>query len=663
MSHSQVARRARGRLACEEGAILPFFALLMLTLLLFVSFVVDAGNWFTHNRQLQQRVDAGALASGAYFTKCFFTGQQATANAEILDAAKRWSGDSQWSATPLYNNQFPNAENVHALVNSQAFWSKAGAGDGTGPDGQPCAAGYSDVKGTDQHIPWFISIPETLFGLPKTSVNAVARVQIKKKVVQSGSLPLAVPDPTPYSVSVKFVEASGKNITCVPASCMGVALAAPTVNTAAALASWQMSQVIVKDISADMRIRVRVALGGQAATDPCSAPYVQCFESETSGLSEIRGYSATTGPVRAVWPYGPATGTNCTPGSNSSFFYAPTYQNACTVKVAAVVPGATGEGPYAQLGNGNFVKMIPDGGEYRVTFPPVSAQLGGQDVNICLVKATNNCKKTDLESGVQRVFSGSRIGSGPIRILGLTASECGSDAKCNYSIPSGSTEKRTYTVMVGTRAFQAADPSNPGADEITALRLASDSGNLNQAFDCDGRSLRDQIATGCQQPYQLNKDFPSGGCPRTPPKDPPDCVPIGTAAGAGDKIGQLRQGMEKRFGCAPNNWGSYPNISPDDPRVVQLIVTDFGAFQNNNSKSAAVRRFATFYVTGWDNGGQSCPGNDPYPFSSQSKDWQGDIWGHFIVWVDAFNAGGTTSETCDFSNPLSIDPCVAVLVK
>ena len=53
-------RRARD----ERGAVLVMAAVMIPVFLLLTALVVDVGNWFTHDRQLQNRADAAAFAAG-----------------------------------------------------------------------------------------------------------------------------------------------------------------------------------------------------------------------------------------------------------------------------------------------------------------------------------------------------------------------------------------------------------------------------------------------------------------------------------------------------------------------------------------------------------------------------------------------------------------------
>ena len=103
---------------------------------------------------------------------------------------------------------------------------------------------------------------------------------------------------------------------------------------------------------------------------------------------------------------------------------------------------------------------------------------------------------------------------------------------------------------------------------------------------------------------------------------------------------------------APNNWASFPNLPAGDPRVVNVILTPFGAFAGSGGATVPVTGFATFYVTGWDGGACQGAGDDPAG--------QGAIVGHYIKNIDTLNNGGGGEEFCDFD---SFGSCVAVFTR
>jgi hypothetical protein len=234
--------------------------------------------------------------------------------------------------------------------------------------------------------------------------------------------------------------------------------------------------------------------------------------------------------------------------------------------------------------------------------------------------------------------------------------------------------------------------------------------------------LTDTFTTGCFTTYALN--YKQWGPTATPPctpgaycwKDvlcsayPPSSLPPATYNGVppicvAAKNGQVQAfqaGIYNRFedpanghgGCTPNNWpktaaeaqqflkdpqdGGYDFTN--DPRYVTLIITDNTAFSSSNS-AEPIKYFAGFYATGWDSGNGSgkpkgcygfpiagtCgnPNNDKHPFLGclsgkvVSSD-NGDMWGHFVKFVDFSSNAATSDALCDLS---SLQSCSAVLVE
>jgi hypothetical protein len=236
------------------------------------------------------------------------------------------------------------------------------------------------------------------------------------------------------------------------------------------------------------------------------------------------------------------------------------------------------------------------------------------------------------------VYSGVDLSSGPVETMDV--SEGGTRI---YSATGGS---HTFSVTVGIKG--SLDLSTSA--QTVALRLTG--GSRTTAIDCDAtgaNAWRDAIVGGCKTPYQLN---PSGICPDpAPPSGPADCVPVEP----GKMANSAAAALNDRFAsCPPNNWPGPLDLA-GDPRVVKLIVTDFSALDGSGKTSVPVINFAAFYITGWD--GATCANNQAWPFPGSSN--KGDIWGHFIKYVDSLNTG-PTGDPCDFS---SFGPCVAVLTE
>jgi hypothetical protein len=120
--------------------------------------------------------------------------------------------------------------------------------------------------------------------------------------------------------------------------------------------------------------------------------------------------------------------------------------------------------------------------------------------------------------------------------------------------------------------------------------------------------------------------------------------------------------------CPANNW---PNTNvPGDNRKIDVVLTaplDLAAADGSPQFWIPIRKFATFYVTGWDqslfpNCGKRGPAfgeNDDFPGKGRQSQ-NGAIWGHWIKDVDP---GGTPDgNPCDLT---SIEPvnCVPALTR
>jgi putative Flp pilus-assembly TadE/G-like protein len=655
----------------ERGAVLVLVAMILPVFALFFVLTIEVGNWFEHRRHLQHQADAGVFAGAPLFNRCFSddAGIRAASSAAIEATSLRFAGDP--GTTNRFNAQrgLGSTGAVTVRFNKRDF-ERGGPSDTDTVELPACDAKMIDLKLTEADVPWFLRPATTLF-----AINAHARVEIQKLIELKGSLPVAIPDPNPRLVSVEFVNEGSGGAPCASPPCIAE-LEDNGIDEDTRMRNWGTSTPFTVTVpTGGMRIGVRVNLGGELSTT-CGERLVECYDSESSnGLSFIRGYStsgtpALTNPplLRGVWP----TSLTCTA---PSFFYAP---GGCSVGVEAVVDfGAPGDPTVAgilaeveaRVGGSAWQAMTWSAGVWTAaagTFS-VAGGSGPQVIDLrwarhagvvggdtCTTTGGNKCKGDFLN--VQRVFSGSLDRSGSVRAIGI--SEGSGALPSSYALPPGDHE---LTVDVGTTYFHTAQ--DPTTDETVALRVASSSGSKNFAIDCDsGTNFRDEIAYGCYTPFGLNTDYP--GCPRTTPNVPVDCVDVET----GDKVGQLKQGMNIRFtdpatgACYPNNWATYPNLPTSDRRIVPLILTDFGAFTGSGGSptdEVAVRRFASFYVTGWD--GASCASNETYPFAGSEK---GNIWGHFIIHIAPPTFGRGDPETrCQFNTEFDIDTCIAVLTR
>jgi hypothetical protein len=256
-------------------------------------------------------------------------------------------------------------------------------------------------------------------------------------------------------------------------------------------------------------------------------------------------------------------------------------------------------------------------------------------------------------------------------------------------------------IGIGLQPPLSVAPPPPAGQPFTQppiiLRLAG-KGSLTQALQCDfQKQLEDMVRDGCQTRYAVNERDGSCGPPdptwtvsNLPPKtttpDPiPDCIQAKTGA-----VTSMAKGLQERFeakfastgGCPPNQFAQFRTnneLPPStDPRWVSLVVTDFGAFNDQGVKVVPVNVFAGFYVTGWFVGGggqgtKGCAANDKPPpplcptwpngtsggCDPASQKVQGDVWGYFVT--DVILGGNDASdEFCAFNE---VGLCIGVLTQ
>jgi Putative Flp pilus-assembly TadE/G-like len=198
----------------ERGASVVLFAVVLTTILTLGAAVVNLGNWWTHGKNLQTKVDAAALAAGGVWG--FPCGADSDTNVDldgILDTAREYVG-SHTAAGPVpaagtvvnspFNAQVGGVpgDDVHVVMNGTDYWdddSGTNYQDMTTPLGQVCLAKVLDVKATEAN-----SAP--LFGILPfwPDVKRKARIEIQEVKGLSGLLPIGVRIPKPLSAAAVF---------------------------------------------------------------------------------------------------------------------------------------------------------------------------------------------------------------------------------------------------------------------------------------------------------------------------------------------------------------------------------------------------------------------------------------------------------------------------
>ena len=285
--------------------------------------------------------------------------------------------------------------------------------------------------------------------------------------------------------------------------------------------------------------------------------------------------------------------------------------------------------------------------------------------------------------------------SGPIVFNRVSEVVGGVVTNDTNSFASGSAHNLIFTLKLS--GLNTATPGSPA----TVLRFANSTNHQTGLVDCgQGNGLNgdaEVVYYGCgpNNPYftspPLNPLFiysraPGSGCsPATdgnttgwPNGNNQDCVQttpgsrrIGIICTLVDRIISAPYGTNCTGGgagtCPANNWSNVNgsrDIPAGDPRAVTMIITspaDFASGAGSPQSWLPIRRFATFYVTGWDNNIKpTCNGvNEPYPTKGKQNSDNGAVWGHWINYLDT--AGTPNGQICVIST--SPTNCVPALTR
>jgi len=676
----RTVREQRGSMAIAAiGLAFPLF-------LLFGVLAVDVGNRYVHKRELQTQADAGALAAAAAF------GYPCDVDASAASAACYAGTDHNVFA------KIPKTGSSRIFVLNQpnfAGQDKPGDAELTG---NPCDDDAVDVKMTERDVPW-------IFGglLPKSYVNAQARVSLYRLDALGGTLPVAVPAPDPKRVRVTFIsEVTGetlgfKDLCQRPDPESGLQMWDNAVSNASgwnqakgscdkSTPTTPLSQTFNDPKYAQVGVRVQIS--GSASTINCGQQLVTCYDAgSTNGLAFVHGWSDQPTVTNAAHSPPQPRSVVLLPGNCGDAYFSAS-ATSCTVGLSAKVDFQPGEYDASGTPKNVSVKAVVAGSSYNLTWNgsarawqtssiavapgagPLSVTLSWEQTDntitgkgTCTTKNNNPCKDnfTDV---LQRTFAATPSRSGSIQLLqiGDASSSSGVDdvQRCSSTHPS-CTEAFVVRVGIGG-ALALSKPTDPP----TVLRVGASGGSQNQTIDCDPMlsNLEDEIAIGCSPEYRRNTGQACTG--NEPGGTPPlYCV----AVEPGKKTNSVSAGMNRRIlGSAKpssctnaNNW---PNFVAGDPRIVPVMVVPYGSFQDSGAGTGTevpVQDFAYFYVTGWTGQGNGfdnpCQGNgdDLVPGNDSAY-----IVGHFIAHVETFNTKPSDAP-CNWDN--SISGCTAVMTR
>jgi Flp pilus assembly protein TadG len=657
----------------EDGGVLVIVALWLPLLVVLGSFVIDVGNWFEHRRHLQLQADAAALAAAGDASGC--RKNAVAANALIEDRARRYGGVA---TTDAFNAQVGGTprENVHLLLNSQTWFDQADTVDPTVNTAGPCQAAMIDVKLTETNLPWFFRTARVV-----PFINAHSRVSfLRVGQNRRASVPIGVPDANPKRGQVQLVdESTGSVLASAPLARAG---------TDAGQAIWNNAATPIERRIDKESIGVRVVLSGSDSTT-CGDPLVECYQQPSTlhGLGFIRGYS-TSGTVGTTDPPR-ARDVRLLPGTCPAAYFVAAAATCQIAVDAAVDFGATID-PVGTLGARVTANIVGQKSSFALSYDatakrwrsaaavPVAAAAGEAPIELqwertkgqvsldgalrtCSTANNNPCKRSF--GVVQRAVSAREDVSGPIQGLYVTEVDAaGVPVQLNansFPMCASAADSCTPRLVVEVRIPNLQAAQSEDASPVT-MRIAG-SGSRTQALDCDPDlpNLKQELAGGCGAQYVRNT---GQLCPSNlnGVAEPWNCVAVSTGAAVSHMDGLTDRILDGAKTCtSPNRWASYWTADgvvkpdPSDPRLVQVMLTPFGAFSGSGGGTVPVVDFAYFYITGWRaEKANPCTGQGDDPAES------GYIVGHFVEYVDTLNTGQAADEPCDLS---AAGNCVAVL--
>lgn len=658
--------RGRTRLSDERGATLVTAVIALPVLVLMLSFVIDVGNWFVHKRHLQMQADAAVLAgAGEVQVPC-------DDNA-VLGRARQYGGLAAYNGQAARNLQLGGTapSDVHGVFNSPTWHGQSSPTDSDVATGGPCATRMIDLKLTETDLPFFFGIGDVDF------INVQARAEIRALEEFDNFIPLSVSEARWKNGEVTYFDQSGGG---------NVELGRRTISEAGANGAGQSiwdhggSPFPVTFSSSVSRVGVRVALSTSDSVT-CGDTGVQCFDN----VLFARGYAADPAVSAGGLPVARQTGVSGVSCNDGSFTTTATGQgSSCSISLTATVDW--GVANPSQTYNASVIATIA-GADYNLTWAngtnpsqwsgslsvppdagalPITLRWEARRGRIGNQNCTNQNRCTGSFGTVQRTFSSSSDDSGPIELaqlwengsFGVTAFP-----QCSAGVPACTRSFVTKIALPGTleAAQSVGDP---------LYRMRPLEGNSQtHLLDCDEdvANAEDELALGCHNPgYVINSGQSCGGYnnPQALP-DPSPCAITQTGQSAsqiGKGINKRILGDEKPNTCtAPNRWAQFftPGFDTTDPRIVHIVLTDWSTFTGSGNEAFPVRRFAAFYITGW----QGNPGFDnPCQGNGDDTAARGEVVGHWIKYVQKVNTGGAGNELCDLSGT-SLELCVPVLTR
>ena len=623
------------RASDERGSVLVIFAVGIPTFILLMAFVLDAGNWYAHKRQVQNQADAAALAAGmAYgynFPAC--AGTQPNAQSDAIVAAAKNFGVLNGVSDPA---------NIHVNDDDNDPCVAHTPGDYASPDGTM----WTEVALKDQ-IPTLFGA----FGFSPT-IRAKSRVAIMQMQAASHLRPFATADSR--LTDCAWASANGQTVPLTPPPAEA-APQDPLTWTGAATFHLPSGTNETRSVGVDLILGEADAGGGcPGAPTSRSITYPKVGSiglwDPDEQLNGATFYGLTLGPGAGGCNahFVSRVGSSCTFSMSALMKFENCETPDVKVHVGATVVGMTTsdacDPDVAQTFTGSAT-VAPGAGSTDDGTVPVWIEFSNT-WHVPLGDPTG----TPMEEGgffggaddpLQTIQAGDDRWEGPTASFSLLQD----NFVVNGDVPE--TLSLTLNPLRADGSTQLLRGSFANAHSLSgSIACTSPTSTITPPADED-----DPVRVGCKETFSRTTAT-SASCTATSV----DCITAGAPSGVS-------------FDCTPNHWTSQTAVAAiprGDPRLITVAVTPVGAAFVNDAQHA-IAGFTAFYVTGWD-GDSACSGtgNEPRPDDQTTFTSPGDeaIWGHFVKFVNASSAGLPGDEPC---KPETVEAgagaCIATLVQ
>jgi hypothetical protein len=691
----------------ERASVLVTVALVMPVLLLFLALIIDAGNWFTHERQLRNRAVAAAQAAGLEYgrqwARC--TGgtasvlQKTAAQLAIVNAAKSYAGVD-------FNSEVTDVLDAGILVSP-----------GNCLASPPVTS--ANVKVTEQQVESLFAS----FGLPIGGQSEEARVEILRAGSETGFVPLAVEDQQIVKAQARFFNACTGNSLGAPVDLSPLDDASQTVP---GMTLWGSPIHITlpdagpssfpsgcpganfdyEPVTVEIRLASRESVDlGQTCDALVAAQFAECFRDVT----QVRAFACknnvpicggadddgagSIGDRPLVFDVTLGGGT-CTPDPYYARLVAGA--SACTFNASVLMDWSDRPG----LPSGFQADLVVDGTPY-----PLSG--AGNELGTWIASGIELDSLGPANVRVDWSWYSELPGPGWPCTPANPCEQDGSIVVHRTNLADDPVENESPTDILQLARFSvtaSVDPisalhsvhaSGSGVDLYFTVGLRSGLGPSQpamlrtrfpggRAVVCDpdyvGAQTEAMVVNGCKPPYTANRFDTSywwnaGACPSpatwfsAPYTNTPwrclrtESQPGSSAEALADGLA-VRTGNESGVCNKPSKYDDYfgtaktADIDLTDRRFVPVFVVPFGSLKGPADNAVPILEIAYFYITDW-----GAPHNDGDPCANRAATNEpppGRVAGFFVS-VVVPNTGPTEPDPpCD---PASLRPCRAVLVR